>query len=368
VYSIPLSHTPLDSVALAKVLRKYESEPVMKLVHDFESVLRQFTASRNVLALNSGTSAIHLALRAAGVGPGDDVLVSTFTYVASVNPIIYIGANPVFIDSERDTWNMDPALLAQAIERQPGKLPKAILVVHAYGMPANMGAILKLANRYAIPVIEDAAEAIGSKWEGKMLGTMGRCGILSFNNNKLITTYGGGALMTDDDELYRKALLLASQAREDKPHYEHREIGYNYRMNPLAAAQGLLAMESAEDKVTKRRAIFDYYLASILKYRKIRVHKEQGGCFSNRWLTAIELPGKDVGRAQETFRESGIEVRPLWKPMHEQPVFQRFKSFNSGISSSLFDRGITLPSSDSLSENDREKVVSIFKKLGYSME
>ncbi len=366
MYSIPLSYTPIDTEGLTRILGAYKDQPIMDLVADFEAEVKRYTGSQYVLAVNSGTSAIHLALKAAGVGPGDEVLVSTFTYVATVNPIIYLGAKPVFIDSESTTWNMDPALLSKAIERHPGKMPKAILIVHAYGMPACMDELMSCARHYNIPVIEDAAEAIGSKWHQKMVGTIGQSGVLSFNNNKLITTYGGGALLTNDAQVFQKALFVSTQAREDKPFYEHNQIGYNYRMNPLAAAHGLLAMKTILRKIDSRRSIFDRYRSGALSLRKIQVMPEIPNYFSNRWLSTVLLPDDRVAEAQNAFKSAGIEVRPFWKPMHEQPVFQQFTSFSSGVSSSLFRRGLTLPSSDSLSFNEQENVMSVFEKLGYA--
>lgn len=367
-YRIPLSYTPFDPEGLAAVLLAYEGKPQMQIVEDFEQKVREFTGAKYVVALSSGTAAIHLALKAAGVGPGDEVLVSSFTYVATVNPIIYLGAVPVFIDSEADTWNMDPGLLEEAIvdRLNMGITPKAILLVHAYGMPSKMDAIMGIAARHGIPVIEDAAEALGSEWKGRRLGTIGISGVYSFNNNKIVTTYGGGAFVTADKSMYEKVLLWASQSREHKPFYEHREVGFNYRMGPLTAAAGLQAFALIDRKIAARRSVFEFYHTSLNMIKGIGFAVEQPGSISNRWLTVMILPeNKDL--LQTRLAKEGIETRPLWNPMSEQPVFQAFKAYKNGVALKWFKGGISLPSGAALTNQEQSSVISIVREeLGYS--
>jgi dTDP-4-amino-4,6-dideoxygalactose transaminase len=359
--NIALSMTPFDAEGLRKVMATYEQLPQMQAVADFEKEIATYVGAKYALALNCGTAAIHLALKALGVGTGDEVMVSTFTYVATVNPIIYLGATPVFIDSEPATWNMDPALLEEAIAEslRAGRRPKAILVVHAYGMPASMREIIQIGLRYGLPVVEDAAEALGSELDGLKLGTFCQAGIFSFNNNKIVTTYGGGAMVTNDKELYLSALRSASQSREDKPYYEHRQVGYSYRMGPLNAIQGLLGLRKARDKVKRRRAIYHIYKACLSGISEMEWLNELKPNFSNRWLTTVLLKHLDVAELQKIYQLQGIETRRLWNPMHEQPVFQGFMSMNRGLAKELFVTGLTLPSSDFLADADLEKVCSI---------
>src|SRR5690606_39702073 len=291
-YTIPLSYNPVDTDKLAEVLRRYEGEHHNAMVRDFEKAIADYTGVKYVLALNSGTAAIHLGLIALGVGAGDEVLVPDFTYVASVNPVLYLGARPVFIDSERVTWGMDPELLEEAIKKRQaaGILPKAIIVVHVYGMPAQTPAICAIGDKYGIPVLEDAAEALGSRLHGNHVGTQGKLGILSFNNNKILTTYGGGAIITDDESLYRRTLFLAEQAREDMPYYDHREVGYTYRMGPLNAAMGLAQWGMLGGYIERRRAIFMQYHV-LLEDAEVTFLEEHPGTQSNRWLTTLVLEG-----------------------------------------------------------------------------
>jgi dTDP-4-amino-4,6-dideoxygalactose transaminase len=361
---IPLSATPFDPAGLANSLAAYADLPQMQAVSDFEHAIAAYAGTKHALALNSGTAAIHLALRAVGVSPGDRVMVSTFTYVATINPVIYLGAIPVFIDSEQATWNMDPALLEEAISDniKEGRKVSAILVVHAYGMPADMTKINAISAKYNIPVIEDAAEALGSKYGKTKLGALGAIGIFSFNNNKIITTYGGGALVTNDTPVYLKTLRWASQAREDKPFYEHKEVGFSYRMGPLNAIQGISAMTNLGAKIARRRSIYDAYHAKLLTCRELGWVDEPSGSYSNRWLTTI-LGGEDtIGQLMDACQHEGIETRRLWKPMHEQPVFQAFSAKKNGVSSALFKRGLTLPSSDDLTDENQEKVCALLLK------
>src|SRR5688572_5290394 len=257
-YTIPLSYNPIAIPELTAVLTRYKDVHHTMMVTDFEQMLGTITGSSHVVALSSGTSAIHLALKILGVGPGDTVIAPTFTYVATVSPAVHLGATTIFIDSERETWNMDPELLDKALAdlHVQGIEPKVILVAHTYGMPSNMDAILLLANQYHIPVLEDAAESLGSAYQEKSAGTIGRLGIYSFNNNKVVTTYGGGAIVTNEAALAQKARFLAAQARENLPYYEHREAGFNYAMNPLSAAYGLSQLPKLEQNIEKRREVF----------------------------------------------------------------------------------------------------------------
>jgi len=368
-YTIPLSYNPVDTDKLAEVLRRYEGEHHNAMVRDFEKAIADYTGAKYVLALNSGTAAIHLGLIALGVGAGDEVLVPDFTYVASVNPVLYLGARPVFIDSERVTWGMDPELLEEAIKKRQaaGVQPKAIIVVHVYGMPAQTPAICAIGDKYGIPVLEDAAEALGSRLHGNHVGTQGKLGILSFNNNKILTTYGGGAISTDDESLYRKTLFLAEQAREDMPYYDHREVGYTYRMGPLNAAMGLAQFIYLEEFVAKRREVFGFY-KSRLTDLGITFVEDSDGRQSNRWLTTLVWDKREVDIAALLLglKEEGIEGRHLWRPMHEQRVFRQFLNEGRGVSMYLFSCGLSLPSGNRLTNNElamiSEKIQDVVRK------
>jgi len=337
----------------------------MQIVNDFEDKIKAFTGSKYVVALSSGTAAIHLALKASGVENGDKVLVSTFTYIATVNPIIYLGANPLFIDCELVTWNMDPILLEKAIKSamKSGKKPKAILLMHTYGIPAKMNEIMEISRRFHIPVIEDAAEAFGSTINGINLGTIGQSGIYSFNNNKLLTTYGGGAFVTNDEQLYKKVLFWANQSRESKPYYEYKEIGFNYRMGPLSAAQGLVGIGKVREKIIRRRRIFDNYRMLLKNVSEITWQGEIKESFSNRWLSCALVPKSNLKILQTAFEKESIETRPLWNPMHKQPVFQSFTKINGDKATELFSKGITLPSSDHLTEEEQVKITDVLTSI-----
>jgi len=342
--TVPLSYNRVDAAALADVLQRYAGRHHDDLITDFEQQLAAVTGSPFAVALNSGTAAIHLGLKALGVGPGDVVIASTFTYVATINPIRYLGAVPVFVDSNPDDWNMSPVLLREAIEAtiQAGAAPKAILIVHTYGMPANMQELIDIATSFGIPVLEDAAEALGSTYVGRQVGTFGAVGVLSFNNNKLVTTYGGGALLTRDAAIADKINRWANQSRDNFPHYEHQEIGYNYRMGPLNAAMGLTQLATLSEKVTRRRAVFAAYRHRL---GSLGWQEEAGGQFSNRWLTTVLLPA-DANRVRCRLQEVGVEARLLWKPMHLQPVFGRYRAWTDGTAERLFAYGLSLPSGE----------------------
>ena len=315
-------------------------------------------------ALSSGTGAIHLALELLGVSAGDEVLCQTFTFSASANPIKYLGATPVFVDSEVDTWNMSPKLLKEAIVDRiaKGKKPKAIVAVHLYGMPYNVTEITAVAKEFDIPVVEDSAEALGSTFKGEKCGSFGTIGILSFNGNKIITTSGGGALVTKDENIKNKAIFLATQAREDAPHYQHSVVGYNYRMSNVLAGIGRGQMLVLDERVAARRANYQYYYDNLQTIEEIEFLNEPEGSFSNRWLSCILTPSFKV---REEIRllllEENIESRPLWKPMHLQPVFSGCASYMDGTSENLFERGLCLPSGSNLEKEDLERVVRIIK-------
>ena len=348
--------------------------PLGPNVNGFENDLQQYTGAKHAAALSSGTAALHLALIMLDVEPGDVVICQSMTFSASANPIVYQGATPVFVDSEPDTWNMNPEYLEKAISDQiaKGKKPKAIIPVHLYGMPAQMDKILAIACNYNIPVIEDAAEAIGSHINGKSCGSFGKFGILSFNGNKIITTSGGGALLSDDAEFIRRARFLSTQARDQAPHYEHSQIGYNYRMSNVLAGIGRGQMEALNDRVAARRRNFVRYLAYFetinRKGYQIEFQPEPEGYFSNRWLTAILVdPVKNKGINRETLRlafdNENIECRPLWKPMHQQPVFKHCPFYGNGVGSQLFDTGLCLPSGSNLTEADFNRIFTVLKSV-----
>lgn len=348
--------------------------PLGPHVDGFEKDLSAFTGAGHVAALSSGTAAIHLALILHGVGPGDEVICQSFTFSASANPIVYQQATPIFVDSEPETWNLHPAYLEEAIRDRimKGKKPKAIIPVHLYGMPARMPEILEIAKAYEIPVIEDAAEALGSSINGKMCGTWGRVGILSFNGNKIITTSGGGALISDDESLIQKARFLATQARDPAPHYQHSHIGYNYRMSNIVAGIGRGQMMVLTERIKARRKNFELYQNFFnevnSKGYQVQMLPEPSGYFSNRWLTTIIIdPQKNNGITRESlrlaFEKENIETRPLWKPMHLQPVFSYCPYYGSSISENLFEHGLCLPSGSNLTDNDFERIFNVLLSI-----
>jgi dTDP-4-amino-4,6-dideoxygalactose transaminase len=349
--------------------------PLGPHVDGFERDLQDFTGTKHAAALSSGTAAIHLALVILGVQPGDLVICQSMTFSASSNPIAYLGAKPVFVDSEKDTWNICPEALEEAIKAcESGKVsgkkqkPAAIIPVHLYGMPAKMDEIMALAKKYEIPVIEDAAEALGSSYKGKSCGSIGGLGILSFNGNKIITTSGGGALLSDTEWMIKKARFLATQARDEAPHYQHSHIGYNYRMSNVLAGIGRGQMEVLPERVKQRRKNFDFYKKALGGIEGISFLEEPEGFFSNRWLTCILVdPLKTGGISREDIREflmqDNIESRPLWKPMHMQPVFAKAPYFGAKVAEQLFENGLCLPSGSNLKEEDLERVVEGVKRL-----
>ncbi|WP_142688535.1 aminotransferase class I/II-fold pyridoxal phosphate-dependent enzyme [Chitinophaga polysaccharea] len=344
--------------------------PLGAYVDGFEKDIASYTHTAYAAALSSGTAALHLALILAGVGAGDEVICQSMTFSASANPITYLGATPVFVDSETSTWNMDPVLLEEAVKDRiaKGKTPKAIIPVHLYGMPAKMNEIMEVANRYGIPVIEDAAEALGSRYHDQPCGSIGKLGILSFNGNKIITTSGGGALIGNDEALISKSRFLATQARDPAPHYEHSHIGYNYRMSNVCAAIGRGQMEVLEERVARRRANHQHYVDQLSGIAGITFVAEPAGFFSNRWLSAILVdPSVSNGITRETVRlvleKENIESRPLWKPMHMQPVFAQAPAYVNGVSENLFNNGLCLPSGSNLTTADLFTVTDHIKEL-----
>ena len=380
--------------------------PLGPNVNGFEPDLKEFVGeNKEVVALSAGTAAIHLALLACGVGPGDEVLVQSFTFCASSNPITYLGATPVFIDSEQETWNMDPALLEEAIKdriAKTGKKPKAIIPVHLYGMPAKMNEILAVANKYDIPVVEDAAEGHGSNYHGQACGTFGKYGVLSFNGNKMITTSGGGALICPDADTKREIMFYATQARENYPYYQHEKIGYNYRMSNICAGIGRGQMTVLEDHINHHKHTYELYKELLADVEGITLHGNPSEEFdSNFWLNTIVLspelkvvgeerayeaeingavggaagvthaveslhtdcePNRNVEAMRLALDAAGVESRPLWKPMHLQPVYANAPAYVNGVSEELFKTGLCLPSGPCVSDDDIHYIVEQIKK------
>ena len=344
--------------------------PLGPYVNQFEDRLEQYLGAGHVVALSAGTAAIHLGLILAGVEKDDEVICQSMTFSASANPVVYQGAKPVFVDSEDLTWNMSPQLLRQAIDdrlRVTGRKPKAIVVVHLYGMPAKMDDIMAVANEYAIPVVEDAAEAIGSEYKGRKCGTIGRFGILSFNGNKMITTSGGGALICPDEASAHRAMFLATQARENRPYYYHETIGYNYRLSNVSAALGCAQMEALPDRVARRRRIDDIYAGEFAGSDKVSVHMNPSADFdSNYWLSTILLSDEckvTPDELRQRLVEKQIETRLLWRPMHMQPVFHNAPAYVDGTSERLFDHGLCLPSGSVLTDEQIRYVARSIKEI-----
>ncbi len=349
--------------------------PLGPNVDGFEKDLALFVRNDvHVAALSTGTAAIHLGLILLGVKPGDEVICQSFTFCGSSNPIAYVGAVPIFVDSEKDTWNMSPEFLEVAIKERlaNGKKPKAILPVHLYGMPAKMDEIVEIAKRYEIPILEDAAEALGSHINAKMCGSFGQIAALSFNGNKIITTSGGGALV-GDDKYATRARFLSTQAREVAAHYQHNEIGYNYRMSNICAGIGRGQMEVLPERVNQRREIYNQYVAKLKELPGVSFVNEPIGFFSNRWLTTILIdPQLNGGITREILRlaleKDNIESRPLWKPMHLQPVFDGCVFYGDGTSEKLFENGLCLPSGSNLTNADMQRIFAIIENVFSKVE
>ncbi|MEO2051251.1 MAG: DegT/DnrJ/EryC1/StrS family aminotransferase [Allomuricauda sp.] len=339
--------------------------PLGPNVQDFEHAIESFIGNNTHAAcLSSGTAAIHLGLELLGVGHGDEVICQSFTFAASANPILYLGASPIFIDSEKDTWNLCPQLLEDAIKGrlEVGKKPKAIVAVHLYGTPYKVNEVHAIAQKYDIPVLEDSAEALGSSFNGVNCGSFGEIGVLSFNGNKIITTSGGGALLCKSKSLKEKAVFMATQARDDEPHYQHSHIGYNYRMSNVLAGIGKGQMEVLSERVERRRNNFECYKQQLSDLPGIIFPNEPTGAFSNRWLTCILTPSYEIReQLRHALEYENIESRPLWKPMHLQPVFKNSVSYENGVSERLFEQGLCLPSGSSLEEDDLDRICNIIK-------
>lgn len=346
--------------------------PLGPNVNGFEEDLRSYlNEDVHVVALSAGTAALHLGLVQLGVTAGDEVICQSFTFAASANPIVYQGAKPVFVDSEAETWNISPKALREAIEdriKQTGKKPKAIIPVHLYGMPAKMDEVMAIANEYGIPVLEDAAEALGSKYKGHACGTFGEFACLSFNGNKIITTSGGGALVCRTEEEAKRTMFFATQARDNAPHYQHSHIGYNYRLSNVSAGIGRGQMLVLDEHVARRREINKLYRELLKGLPGISYQTNPNDDYdSNYWLTSIVIDPEKAGFTREDVRlrmeEENIETRPLWKPMHLQPVFADAPYYGDGTSEKLFEDGLCLPSGSTLTDDDIRRVANVIKEM-----
>lgn len=354
------------------LLEAFDSNWIAPLGPQVDAFEREFAAkvgAPEAVALSSGTAALHLSLLLLGVGPGDEVLTSTLTFAATANAITYCGAVPVFIDCNHDMWNMDPSLLAEELERSAkrGKLPKAVIVVDLYGQSADYDAILPLCEQYGVPVIEDAAEAVGATYQGRAAGTFGVLNCFSFNGNKIITTSGGGMLTTESQEMAAKARFLATQARDPAPHYQHSHIGYNYRMSNLLAAVGRGQLRVLDLRIEQRRANFDFYRGALGELPGLRFMPEHSRGRSTRWLTCLTLDPAAFGATREDVRlaleRENIEARPIWKPMHLQPVFAHCRTCGGTVAAEIFRDGLCLPSGSNLLPSDRQRVADIVRGL-----
>jgi len=372
-----VSRVWLSSPHMGENEKKYVEEafstnwvaPLGPNVDFFEKQLSEYVGVNAAVSLNSGTAALHLALSLLGINKGDVVLCQSFTFAASAFPIVYCGAEPVFIDSESETWNIDPQLLEQAIEDQlqKGKKIAAIVVVHLYGMPAKMNELIAISEKYGISIIEDAAEALGSRYYDKACGSFGKAGILSFNGNKIITTSGGGALLSNDENLIAKTRHVSAQAKDPAPYYLHTQVGFNYRLSNICAGIGRGQMEVLPERIEKRRRIFEQYKQGLGGVEGVLFLEEPNGFFSNRWLTTIvfEETHFKLGTIEilrQYLETLNIESRPLWKPLHQQPVFANCQSYNNGVSDRLFASGLCLPSGSNLLEPIIDNVITEIKK------
>ena len=372
---ILLSSPHLSGLEQQFVAEAFDSNWVTPLgphVDAFEREFADAVGAPHAVAVSSGTAALHLALILAGVGPGDEVFASTLTFVASVNPIVYVGATPVFIDSERSSWNMDPALLEDTLAERArgGRLPKAVVVVHLYGQSADLDPIAAACARYDVPLIEDAAEALGATYRGRAPGTVGTIGVYSFNGNKIITTGGGGMLTTRDAAAAAHARKLATQARDPAPHYQHSELGYNYRLSNVLAAIGRGQLRVLGDRVDARRRNFAFYAEAIGELPGIELMPEADWGTHTRWLTTLTIDAGRFGVDREVMRQkldaAGIDARPVWKPMHLQPLYAHCPIFGGAVADDLFARGLCLPSGSNLSKADLERVVDVFRAAAAS--
>lgn len=347
--------------------------PLGPNVEAFENAVATYVGSNGAVALSSGTAGIHLALQLLGVGKGDKVFCSTLTFIASANPIVYLGAEPVFIDSENETWNMSPSALERAFQESlhEGILPKAVIIVNLYGQSARMEELLEICNKYNVPVIEDAAESLGSEYKGRKSGTFGKFGVFSFNGNKIITTSGGGMLVSNDTAALQSAKFLATQAREKAIHYQHNVVGYNYRLSNVLAGIGRAQMEVLDQRVKTKREVFNFYKKMLGEIDGIEFMPELSGTFSNRWLSVMLIDSEKTNVTPsdliDALESENIEARPVWKPLHLQPVFKDCKYYPHSktevVSEKLFNTGICLPSGTVMTEIEQSKVVSIIRNL-----
>lgn len=340
--------------------------PLGPNVDEFENEMSRYLNIKSAAALSSGTAAIHLALIMNGIKAGDDVICQSFTFSGSANPIAYQQARAVFIDSEEESWNMDPVLLEKAIKdrkKQTGKYPGAVIAVHLYGQSAKIDEIKAVCEKYKIPLIEDAAEALGASFGNRKLGTFGDIGILSFNGNKILTTSGGGMLVSDNDGFVRQARFLSTQARDNAPHYEHTHIGYNYRMSNVLAGIGRGQLKVLDKRVERKREIFDRYQKGLVRLKGISFQPELKGSYGNRWLTAAVLEPGAREEVRLELLKYNIESRPLWKPMHLQPVFKNCEKYENGVSERLFKDGLCLPSDTKMSNGEQDEIIGIIKKM-----
>lgn len=343
--------------------------PVGPHVDAFEQEFCQVVGAKHAAAVSSGTAALHLALELTGIERGDEVFCSSLTFIASASPITYLGAKPVFVDSDRTTWNMNPDLLREALEKRAkiGKLPKAVLIVHLYGQSADIDPILAACSEYEVPLVEDAAESLGATYKGKSPGIFGKVGIFSFNGNKIITTSGGGMLVSDDENIVKRARFLATQARDPAPHYQHSVVGYNYRLSNVLAGIGRGQLQVLEDRVNARRHNFETYQQALGKLPGIEFMPEASFGRATRWLTCLTIDPAAFGVDREQVRlELGkqlIEARPVWKPLHLQPVFAECESIGGAISEELFDRGLCLPSGSNLKQEELQRVIDAIDRI-----
>jgi UDP-N-acetylbacillosamine transaminase len=342
--------------------------PMGEQITKFEEAIKAYTGAKHAVALSSGTAAIHLALRTLGVKDGDEVFASSFTFIGGIAPIMYERCVPFFIDSDEDSWNLDPLLLLEALEsrKKSGKMPKALILAHLYGQAAKMEEIKAICDKYEVAIIEDAAESLGATVGGKHTGTIGKAGIYSFNGNKIITSSGGGMLVTDDEKIAKEARFLATQAKEPYLHYEHETFGYNYRMSNIVAAIGRGQMEVLPKRVERRREIFALYKELFKDISEIKFMPEIAGSHGNRWLTTLTLDAKlktTPNKIIKVLEEQNIESRPLWKPMHAQPLFKDAGRITNGFSEMLFERGLCLPSGSSMDDEDVVLVAKIVKEV-----